>query len=802
MPTAWIVATLAGLFTAAWAEDRVRLVKDIYPGEQYPGWPNSSGATRFTEFKGLAYFAANDGTNGNELWVSDGTESGTWLVKDVNPGPAGSVPAWLTPLGDFLYFTANRDGEGTELWRTEGTATNTVLVADIATGASASSPQFLTALNGLLFFSARTEACGRELWTHNPATGISRMIADNMQGTNDGFTQISGVGHFENNLLGSLVGTARGLFFYRGRTGSDTNDYGQELHVSDGSSATMVTNLSNLWGSSDPAYLVTMNDTLYFHAGSSLAGGELYRSDGTAGGTYVVKDIRAGTLGSLPTNMKTVDNLVYFSANNITNGSELWVTDGSAGGTYRVTDINPGTGNASPTQFRNCDGVLYFAATSPTEGEETWVVDGPGQPARLLKDINPGSGDSGPISFRPKGAWVYFQANDYVAGKELWRTDGTQTNTTLFADIWPGSSGSSPSGLTRVGNKIFFNANDGVTGNEPWVIFDTDAAALPAPPTDPGAAPMTSAAITWKWQDNSTNEWGFRVYRTPGSGGSGTLVHSTGPDAGSWTDTGLATNTPYTFQVSAFNGDGESEKTSPFTAWTLPSAPTAPVISNRQEDGFAIAFGAGDGNPPATEYAIGLACSGSPLQWVTAAGTLGSTETWQPGAVWGTKQITGLTIGTAYQVHVKARNGDHTGTAVSPVIEVCTVQGFDAWAAAMGLPVDQRGPTDRNGPLNLPNLLAYALGVNPLTALPEHLPTAQIESLGGVLHLIYTYRASKTATGIEATVVSFDVLGSGNWVVAVGPTVEVGGTPDGQATIRQFRSPVSSSQRFFRLWVH
>ncbi|WP_413467324.1 ELWxxDGT repeat protein [Pleurocapsa sp. FMAR1] len=47
---------------------------------------------------------ANDGENGRELWVSDGTTEGTQLVKDINPGGDGSNPSNLTEFNNKLYF--------------------------------------------------------------------------------------------------------------------------------------------------------------------------------------------------------------------------------------------------------------------------------------------------------------------------------------------------------------------------------------------------------------------------------------------------------------------------------------------------------------------------------------------------------------------------------------------------------------------------------------------------------------------------------------------------------------------------
>ncbi|MEG4334986.1 Ig-like domain-containing protein, partial [Microcoleus sp. AT9_A2] len=62
------------------------------------------------------YFPATDATNGHELWKSDGTTSGTVLVKDIYPGAIASYPYNLINLNNTLYFSADNGTNGNELW--------------------------------------------------------------------------------------------------------------------------------------------------------------------------------------------------------------------------------------------------------------------------------------------------------------------------------------------------------------------------------------------------------------------------------------------------------------------------------------------------------------------------------------------------------------------------------------------------------------------------------------------------------------------------------------------------------------
>lgn len=66
-------------------------------------------------------FSSFSPATGNELWVSDGTQANTKLLKDIVPGYQNSYSSDFTKAGDFLYFVAN----GNEIWKTDGSPSGT-----------------------------------------------------------------------------------------------------------------------------------------------------------------------------------------------------------------------------------------------------------------------------------------------------------------------------------------------------------------------------------------------------------------------------------------------------------------------------------------------------------------------------------------------------------------------------------------------------------------------------------------------------------------------------------------------------
>ena len=126
---------------------------------------------------GTLYFVANDGTHGYELWRSDGTGAGTTMVKDIRPGPGGSLGQFgengVTDIAGTLFFWANDGIHGNELWKSDGTQAGTVLVDDIRPGLPGLPLLLSTTCRArfALYFRANDGTHGQEPWMSDGTAG-------------------------------------------------------------------------------------------------------------------------------------------------------------------------------------------------------------------------------------------------------------------------------------------------------------------------------------------------------------------------------------------------------------------------------------------------------------------------------------------------------------------------------------------------------------------------------------------------------------------------------------------------------
>lgn len=214
---------------------------------------------------------------------------------------------------------------------------------------------------------------------------------------------------------------------------------------------------------------------------------------------------------------------LFFAATTPQTGIELWRSDGTAAGTVLVKDLHPGPGHSEPKDFFAANGLVYFNAKLPTIGFELWRSDGTAAGTFLLADIMPGATTSKVGEFIEYGGKVYFAANDGVHGSELWVTDGTVAGTQMLMDIWPGLPGGEPRQLTHLpdGSGFVFTARGDLTGDEPFVSDGTVAGTMMLKEIAPSFSSSIESAFVpiagelYFWADDTVNV--EALWRTDGT---------------------------------------------------------------------------------------------------------------------------------------------------------------------------------------------------------------------------------------------------------------------------------------------
>jgi ELWxxDGT repeat protein/cysteine-rich repeat protein len=211
-----------------------------------------------------------------------------------------------------------------------------------------------------------------------------------------------------------------------------------------------------------------------------VAGAILARPARVEGQTaFLVKDVAAGPASSYPSSMVHVNGTLYFAATDETGDRELWKSDGSAGGTARVRDIDPND-SSRPGGLVAARGGVFLSAETGAIGRELWKTDGTEAGTVLVKDIDPRPGQgSEPGFLTDVNGTVFFVASDETHGRELWKSDGSPAGTMLVKDVVPGPSGSFPFPFANLNGTLLFRASVPGGKMEVWASDGTDPGTVP-----------------------------------------------------------------------------------------------------------------------------------------------------------------------------------------------------------------------------------------------------------------------------------------------------------------------------------
>ena len=343
------------------------------------------------------------------------------------------------------------------------------LVKDVYPGSSEGlrSTIFGENINNTLYFIGNDGINGLGLWKSDGTTEGTTLIYSDVDNNFYPYLQYPGVG-------GSFVTNVNGTLFFR----ADDNIHGSELWKSDGTAEGTVLikdiNPGIGYGNADPRSPTEFNGTVYFSANDGIHGYELWKSDGTEEGTVLVKDINPGSNSGHFYDLTEFNGHLYFDGNDGT-GTKLWRTDGTAEGTVPFADLY------QIPEMIESNGTLYFRALDDPAiggphlyGYELWKTDGTEEGTILVKDINPGTNSSSPGYLTDVNGTLFFRARDEIHGYELWKSDGTEEGTVLVKDINPGSNGSNAYPIAAINNTLLFSADDGEHGYELWKTDGTE----------------------------------------------------------------------------------------------------------------------------------------------------------------------------------------------------------------------------------------------------------------------------------------------------------------------------------------
>ena len=364
--------------------------------------------------------------------------------------------------------------------------------------------------------------------------------------------------------------------------------------------------------------------------------------------------------------------------------NSAWYALTGTSGNYKVGKFSPGATSGSLFCSGSATGYPR-AVCADSSGNvyvlNDWVMRKFNSAGTLVATVtlastaNDGSTLSAAISDDGYYIWVAASAGN-SSGKALLKF---KTSDGSVADSWgtggdtnsPTASFNIPITTERVGNYIYVCSN---TGHFVTELYDSVVTGPASPPPAPGAPSQTacstsSIAMTWSTSAGATS---YDIYRN------GAFAYNTGGNT--WTDTGLAAGTTYTYYVKAKNAAGDSPASGTVSMY---SQTTTTYVNTHS-------------NLTTTSVTLTLAAAVAGAWQYQAFQTAGGANTYLGYSNNTTINLSGLTPGTVYEIKIKVTNA---GGYYSDYGSMYSFTTLSSAPGQPGTPVHNGAPTTTSIPV-------------------------------------------------------------------------------------------------------
>jgi ELWxxDGT repeat protein len=454
------------------------------------GMNTACASMNWLESKSMLISAGSDGINGCELWTSMATLSSTSLLIDINPTGDSTPGLWLgmheliNNGNELVFFDADDGLNGREMWVSDGTTSGTQRITStngVNDGLKISS-KISPWMNGMVF----TNFENKFMWSDG-STAVelfdAPFFSTSMQIILDSSTSDMSV-----HTLTELWPSETGMWFSAATVTEDL-----EIHHISNSGVLTSWNLNTLEGSM-PSSLITNGADNIVIAEDGNNGRQLARLNWDGTHNWVTS-LTLQNNGASATNvgvrmgLNLIGDILVFDAQTSGVDTTLWGFNITTNSAQELSNLILAPGENSGAVY--LDGKIWFDCVTATSATELCYSDGTIAGSKLAHEFQPGISSSDIREIVVVNHQLLIIADGEEDGIDsghcLWVLNSQTLEASIAYDPWSGTGNNSQSGTygeLEVSNEIlFFIANNGFNGHEihswsplgltgDWLIWD------------------------------------------------------------------------------------------------------------------------------------------------------------------------------------------------------------------------------------------------------------------------------------------------------------------------------------------